>query len=82
MLSGRRNLLTGEERIMALINSLEENRGRKELPLQLRQIVTNYNTVFAVEDSELTQTSLVEDEIDTEMPNQSGKRLAMYFRCS
>lgn len=62
MLSGRRNLL---ERIMALVNCLEENRGRKELSLQLRQIVTDHSTVFAVEDSELTQTSLVEDEIDT-----------------
>lgn len=54
--------LTSEERLQTLFDCLVHNRRDRELPPEMKQMITAHNVVFAVEDSELTQTSLVSHE--------------------
>ncbi|VDO06013.1 unnamed protein product [Haemonchus placei] len=55
-----------KKRLNTLFELLIRNRNGRALPSKMQEIVENNNHVFAVEDSELTQTSSVDHDIDTE----------------
>ncbi|EYC09496.1 hypothetical protein Y032_0060g3150 [Ancylostoma ceylanicum] len=65
MLTLGKKELPRTERLMKLRKTLAENRTDGKLSARLWNIVKQNNSVFAVEDLELTQTSLVKHEIDT-----------------
>ncbi|KAK6013854.1 zinc knuckle, partial [Ostertagia ostertagi] len=57
--------MSAKERLHTLFEFLVRNRDGRTLSPQMQKIVERNNHVFAVEDSELTQTSLVTHDIDT-----------------
>ncbi|KAK6018633.1 hypothetical protein OSTOST_15771 [Ostertagia ostertagi] len=57
--------MSAEKRLDTLLESLVKNRNGRMLSPQMQKIVRDSNQVFAVEDSELTQTSLVTHDINT-----------------
>ncbi|KAL6738274.1 hypothetical protein Aduo_011837 [Ancylostoma duodenale] len=65
MLTLGRKELPRTERLLKLRKTLAENRKDGKLSARLWNIVKQNNSVFAVEDLELSQTSLVKHEIDT-----------------
>ncbi|KAK6024067.1 hypothetical protein OSTOST_10129 [Ostertagia ostertagi] len=57
--------MSENERLKTIFSLLVRNRDGRTLSLKMQQIVEEKNQVFAVEDSELTQTTLVAHDIDT-----------------
>ncbi|VDO14987.1 unnamed protein product [Haemonchus placei] len=57
--------LSRKERLEKLFSLLVGNRDGRALSPELQDIITEKNQVFVVEESELTQTSLVAHDIDT-----------------
>lgn len=60
-----RQLRSEQKQMKVLMKYLVENRHGRPLPQELQTIEEENNDVFAVDDQELRQTSLVSHDIDT-----------------
>ncbi|KAK6012479.1 zinc knuckle [Ostertagia ostertagi] len=54
----------GAERTDLLIATLDTNRRAGPMPREVREVVVEFSEVFAISDTELTQTTLVQHDID------------------
>ncbi|VDO16081.1 unnamed protein product [Haemonchus placei] len=57
-------VLQDAEGTYTLVDILNENRKAGDVPEELHRVIEEYNDVFAVSDTELTQTNLVTHDID------------------
>ncbi|KAK6036368.1 zinc knuckle [Cooperia oncophora] len=57
-------VLQDAERIHVLLDILNKNRKAGNLPDEMRRVIEEYSDVFAISDTELTQTDLVTHDID------------------
>ncbi|EYC19204.1 hypothetical protein Y032_0025g1233 [Ancylostoma ceylanicum] len=64
MLSLNQPIMADADRVASLITILDLNRKAGPMPDEIRRVVGEYHDVFAISDLELTQTNLVDHDID------------------
>ncbi|ETN83731.1 hypothetical protein NECAME_17359 [Necator americanus] len=67
-----------KQKAKQVLKILLNNKKSREFPLQLKELITKYADTFAVSDVELTQTHLIEHDIDVHSPIRQKTRPVPY----